>query len=284
MPEGRAALMPRFMVACDVSSNDATCATKELDARRARDANRMNRYCTSPRARDTESSRTTKAPVLAAAFRCNDPIARRQRNRPTGHASRAGKRVSVALATQRTRRRSSTHESLTSDPKSRRRWPTADLAKRLLNNCTPRRRSTSSRRRSPQCEVCSPYRAVRMNTRAKFGWRDQTCVRRLTIARGSLSTAAEFGGASNHVPTRTTTRPQTPSRLTSRRYAGEPKLASRACSKLASRVLNYALILATLTPLSSWLTVAGRVLSAAFCGAAGRASHAGGGGLKYSPE
>jgi hypothetical protein len=152
------------------------------------------------------------------------------------------------------------HESLTSVLKSRRRWPTVDLARRLLNNCTPRRRSTSSRRRSPQCEVCSPYRAVRRNTRAKFGWRGQTGVRRLKIARGSLSTAVELGGASNHMPRRTTTRPQTPSRLTSRRYAGEPKLASRACSTLAGRVLNYALILATLTPLSSWLTVAGRVL------------------------
>src|SRR5690606_36048355 len=151
------------------------------------------------------------------------------------------------------------HETLTSDPKSRRRRPTADLAKRLSNNCTPRRRSTSSRRRSPQCEVCSPYRAVRMNTRAKFGWRGQAGVRRLTIARGCLTTAVELGGASNQVPRRTTTRPQTPSRLTSRRYAGEPKLASRDCSKLASRVLNYALILATLTPLSSWLTDAGCV-------------------------
>lgn len=129
--------------------------------------------------------------------------------------------------------------------------PTVNLAKRLLNNCTPRRRSNLNRRRSPQCEVCSPYRAVRRNTRAIFGWSDQTCVRRITIARGGLSTAAEFGGTSNHMPTRTTTRPQTPSRLTSRRYAGEPKLASRACSKLAGRVLNYALILATLTPLSS---------------------------------
>lgn len=104
-----------------------------------------------------------------------------------------------------------------------------------------------------------------MNTRAKFGWRRYICVRRPTIARGSLSTAAELGGASNHVPRRTTTRPQTPSRLTSWRYAGEPKLASRACSNLASRVLNYALILATLTPLSSWLTVASSVLSAANC-------------------
>ena len=102
--------------------------------------------------------------------------------------SRARERVSVGW-----RRRSSSaasavdhrpHESLTSDPKPRRRWPTADLAKRLLHNCTPRRRSTSSRRRSPQCEVCSPYRAVRMNTRAKFGWRGQTSVRRLNIARG----------------------------------------------------------------------------------------------------
>lgn len=204
----------------------------------------------------------SQTPCLAAA----NPAASRRANAsppekcPTGVdvPMQAGKRLSVGWRRNQ-RRRPSTPRIVASDPKSRRRRPTADLAKRLLNNCTPRRRSNSGRRRSPQCEVCSPYRAVRMNTRAKFGWRGQAGVRRLKIARGSLTTAAELGGASNHVPGRTTTRPQTPSRLTSRRYAGEPKLASRACSKLASRVLNYALILATQTPLSSWLTDAGRV-------------------------
>ena len=123
------------------------------------------------------------------------------------------------------------HESLTSDPKSRRRWPTAGLAKTPFKQLHP---ATTFNFKPPQIASMRSLLAVSScanETRAKFGWRGLTSVRRLTFARGSLSTAVELGRASNHVPRRTTPRPQTPSRLTSRRYAGEPKLASRACSK-----------------------------------------------------
>lgn len=157
------------------------------NARRARDANCTNRCCTSSscsrypvesidsvESNDPDvSSRCSKSRYNAAA-NASPP-----EKRPTGvDASVKGNSLpSAGGATSAVDHRP--HETLTSDPKSRRRRPTADLAKRLSNNCTPRRRSTSSRRRSPQCEVCSPYRAVRMNTRAKFGWRGQAGVRRL---------------------------------------------------------------------------------------------------------
>ena len=241
----------------------------------------MNRYCTSPRARDTESSRTTQAPVLATAVLAatRSRLPRRQRNARPATASRARERVTIGWQHRSGSAASAVdhrpHESLTSDPKSRRRWPTAGLAKTPFKQLHP---ATTFNFKPPQIASMRSLLAVSScanETRAKFGWRGQPSVRRLTFARGSLSTAVELGRASNHVPRRTTPRPQTPSRLTSRRYAGEPKLASRACSKLASRVLNYALILATLTPLSSWLTVAGRVLCAAICATAGNASHAG---------
>jgi hypothetical protein len=51
----------RFIAANDFSSNDATCATKELMRGEPALQNRLNRYCTSPRACDAKSSRVFPA-------------------------------------------------------------------------------------------------------------------------------------------------------------------------------------------------------------------------------
>jgi hypothetical protein len=177
MPEGRAA-------------PNATFLWRVMSLRNTQRARRRNWCAESPRRKPYEpllhlsscsryriESNDPSACSRYSYSCCNKiPIASPPEKTP-GRLRRSHARERVSVGWQR---RSSSaasavdhrpHESLTSDLKSRRRWPTADWAKRLLNNCTPRRRSISSRRRSPQCEICSPYRAVRMNTRAKFGWR-----------------------------------------------------------------------------------------------------------------
>jgi hypothetical protein len=157
----------RFTAAIDFSSNDATCATKELMRGEPALQNRLNRYCTSPRACDTEIesnvsgrlNRPTKnrRNAMATAW---PPEKTPDRFQNPQEAKIPKRKVDPSAGGAAGAVDHRPHESLTLNPSIAAAQPDCRFG---LNACYTQLHSAaalnSRRRRSLQCEICSPYRA-----------------------------------------------------------------------------------------------------------------------------